>query len=127
MADAQLVLVDEAGHNPQDEPGQVMAVLRPFLAVSEIPTRSGEDEALPEMQNRPSQTWFVNVLTPASRRDAGHELILSAWEEILSDLKQRSDAMPLVKPWGGHQPGAPVSITPGAGPASPAGASRGWS
>jgi proline iminopeptidase len=30
---AQLVLVDEAGHNPQDEmPAEVMAVLRPFLA-----------------------------------------------------------------------------------------------
>ena len=29
---SQLVLVDEAGHNPQDEnPAQVIAALRPFL------------------------------------------------------------------------------------------------
>ena len=40
IAQTQLVLVDGAGHNPQDEnPDQVMAVLRPFLADSD--TRSG--------------------------------------------------------------------------------------
>ena len=38
IAHAELVLVDEAGHNPQDEcPAEVMAALRPFLAGAETP------------------------------------------------------------------------------------------
>ena len=106
MADAQLVLVDEAGHNPQDEnPAQVMAVLRPFLAVSEIPTRSGGGWLCRKCKTDRLKHGLSTCFAPPSRRDAGHELILSAWEEILSDLKQRSDAMPLVKPWGGHTRG----------------------
>jgi len=36
---AALVLVDEAGHNPQDEnPAAVAAVMRPFLAGVEVPS-----------------------------------------------------------------------------------------
>ena len=40
---AELVLVNEAGHNPQDEnPAEVMAVLRPFLAGTRDPHQGGE-------------------------------------------------------------------------------------
>ena len=39
---AQLALIDEAGHNPQDEmPAEVMAVLRPFLTGALDPHRTG--------------------------------------------------------------------------------------
>jgi proline iminopeptidase len=55
IAHAQLVLVDEAGHNPQDEnPAQVMAVLRPFLTAPDIPSVQGNNERLPATSNRPA-------------------------------------------------------------------------
>lgn len=55
IAHAELALIDEAGHNPQDEnPAEVMEVLRPFLAPPDIPSRTGEDEKLPASSNRPA-------------------------------------------------------------------------
>jgi proline iminopeptidase len=55
IAHAELAVIDEAGHNPQDEnPAEVMEVLRPFLAPPDIPSRTGEDEKLPASSNRPA-------------------------------------------------------------------------
>jgi proline iminopeptidase len=52
IPNAELALVDEAGHNPQDEnPAAVMAVLRPFLAAPDTGTRQRENEPLSKSKN----------------------------------------------------------------------------
>lgn len=53
---AQLALIDEAGHNPQDEmPAEVMAVLRPFLAGALDPERNRMRNGGHRAQTRPER------------------------------------------------------------------------